>query len=98
MRGKLSKGIQEKSLKVLNREITERERRLYAYVDFYLKNGGIIEFRKINAEEEDILFALQKEKHIKLEESGINFKCVCTREYYDYIQDILADSYVEEWL
>ena len=97
MRGKLSKGIQEKSLKVLNREITEREMRLYAYVDFCLKNGGIIEFRKINAGEEDILFALQKEKHIKLEESGINFKCVCTREYYDYIQDILADSYVEEW-
>ena len=59
MRGKLSKGIQEKSLKVLNREITEREMRLYAYVDFCLKNGGIIEFRKINADEEDILFALQ---------------------------------------
>ena len=42
MRGKLSKGIQEKSLKVLNREITEREMSLYAYVDFCLKNGGII--------------------------------------------------------
>ena len=76
MRGKLSKGIQEKSL----------------------KNGESIKIRTYNAEEEDILFALQKEKHIKLEESGINFKCVCTREYYDYIQDILADSYVEEWL
>lgn len=44
MRGKLSKGIQEKSLKVLNREITEREMRLYAYVDFCLKMEGSSSF------------------------------------------------------
>lgn len=62
MRGKLSKGIQEKSLKVLNREITEREMRLYAYVDFCLKNGGIIEFRKINARKK-IFFLHYKKKN-----------------------------------
>ena len=39
MRGMLTDKIQEKAVSFLNREITQKELRLYPYIDYSIKNG-----------------------------------------------------------
>lgn len=39
MRGMLTDKIQEKAVLFLNREITQKELRLYPYIDYSIKNG-----------------------------------------------------------
>lgn len=89
-RGRLSKKAQEIAKNFLGEEITTRELRLYPYIDFCLKNCGIIQREKINSEEVAILEKRQAEGHLKKSGKYITV----TRAFYDFIQDILAETYV----
>ena len=87
-RGMLTEAIQEKAKKFLGREIDTTELRLYPYLDFCWKNGGSIDINKLSTEEYCIFGILEKHQ---------NYFCGYiepTREFYDFVQDILAESYV----
>lgn len=95
MRGMLTDKIQEKAVSFLNREITQKELRLYPYIDYSIKNGCYRwSYAKMDEEEIKILNKLYDEKHIVYSPE----KIIVTRKFYNYIQDILATGYVEEFI
>lgn len=94
MRGILTTEIQNKANSFLKREISQKELRLYPYIDYSIKNGCQgWSYSKID-EEIKILNRLYDERHIIYSPE----KIIVTRNFYDFIQDILAISYVEEFL
>lgn len=93
-RGMLTDEIQKISKDFLGREITIRELRLYPFLDYCLKNDWEWNLSKLNKEEKDILEELQDAKHLIFSISIFR----CTKEFYDYIQLILAESYVPEFV
>ena len=52
MRRQLTDKIQKIAKQYLGREITTTKLRLYPYIDYCVKNGGIIDRRKMNNEEQ----------------------------------------------
>lgn len=90
MRGALTIGIVEKAKEFLGREITVRELRLYPYLDYTMKNSQKLEPCRINQEEREILQKLREAGHIEGGASGLGM----TKEFYDFIQEILWMSYV----
>jgi len=90
VRGQLTEDVQEFAKQFLGREITTRELRLYPYLDFVMKNQQKIEPAHINQEERDILATLKNEEHIEGGASGLSM----TKEFYDYINQVLWVSYV----
>jgi len=89
-RGALTDRIQEIAVGFLGREITTRELRLYAYVDFVMKNEQRIDPNKIETVERDVLSVLRKEGHIEGGAGGLSM----TKEFYDYLQEVLWEGYV----
>ena len=92
MRGQLTERIQELAKGFLGREITTLELRLYPYLDFIMKNGQRIDPNKINKEDRGILQKLREEEHIEGGASGLSM----TKEFYDYINQVLWFGYVVE--
>lgn len=92
-RGCLNAEKQKIAKGFLGREITTRELRLYPYIDYCIKNGGFYKPEQINEDEVEILKRLSQEDHVISTQSII----ICTREFYNYMQDVLAESYVETW-
>ena len=90
MRGQLTDEIQSLVKDFLGREITVRELRLYPYLDYVMKNEQKIDPNHINQEERDILKTLRQEGHIEGGASGL----AMTKEFYDYINQVLWFSYV----
>lgn len=95
MRGVLTDKIQDRAVGFLGRTISQKELRLYPYIDYSVKNGcqGWC-YDKLYTEEIKILNQLYEEKHITYSRE----KIIVTRRFYDYMQDVLAISYVEEFL
>lgn len=95
MRGILTTEIQNKANSFLKREISQKELRLYPYIDYSIKNGCQgWSYSKMDEKEIKILNRLYDERHIIYSPE----KIIITRNFYDFIQDILAISYVEEFL
>jgi len=90
-RGMLTEKAKEIAMNFLGRDITVRELRLYPYIDYQIKNGQRINPNKINGEERMILSTLREDGHINGGASGLSI----TREFYDYLQDILFETYVK---
>ena len=90
-RGFLCESIQEKAKKFLGEEITQKELRLYPFIDYTIKNGGYLDRSKIDDEERKILNERISQRHIFRSYDGYIF---VSREFYDFMQDVLADSYV----
>lgn len=90
MRGQLNDKIQELAKGFLGREITTTELRLYPYLDYVMKNEQKIEPIHINQEDRGILRILKNEGHIEGGASGLSM----TKEFYDYINQVLWFSYV----
>ena len=90
MRGQLNGKIQQLAKEFLGREITVRELRLYPYLDYVMKNEQRLNPRHINVEERQILKTLKAEGHIEGGASGLSI----TKEFYDYINQVLWYSYV----
>jgi len=89
-RGQLNEKAQNIAKKFLNREIDTTELRLYPYLDFLMKNEQIIDIRKCNQDDRNVLSVLRKEGHIEGGASGL----AITKEFYDYINEILWHTYV----
>lgn len=90
MRGILTENVKKIAKDFLGREINIAELRLYPYIDYVMKNSQKIEISKVNAEERGILSVLKKEGHI----DGVLIQLLITREFYDYLQNILWEAYV----
>jgi len=91
MRGQLTEDIQKLAKTFLGREISVRELRLYPYLDYVMKNGQVIEPNRIGKDERDVLSVLRQEGHIEGGASGL----AMTKEFYDYINQVLWFGYVE---
>ncbi len=89
-RGILNNEIKAISEKFLGRKISQTELRLYPYLDYQMKNDKKIEPKRINADERLILATLRNEGHISGGASGLQM----TKEFYDYIQQVLWFGYV----
>ena len=94
-RGMLSEKLQQKSQAFLKRCITIPELRLYPYIDYCIKNACQgWDYANLNEKEMIILAMLMKEHHIAYSPE----KIIISREFYNFIQDIMAISYVEQFL
>lgn len=95
MRGAITDKIIEKSKLFLGREITQKELRLYPYIDYSIKNSCQgWSYDKMDLEEIDILNKLYDEKHLIYSPE----KVIVSRKFYDFLQDVLAESYVDEFI
>lgn len=90
-RGMLCESVINKSKEFLRVEISQKELRLYPYLDYIWKNGGRIDLSKVDNEEMDIIDTRINEGHMLVDSDS---KIYPTRKFYDYVQDILADTYV----
>lgn len=91
-RGMLTNKAKEIAKEFLGREIEVKELRLYPYIDYCLKNQ--FQLNRVSKEEIVILDTLSEGGHLVYGVSYIR----CTREFYDYIQDMLAETYVPDFL
>lgn len=89
-RGCLNEEVQKIAKAFLKREITTTELRLYPYLDYLMKNEQRIDPRRVNQEDREILQTLRTEGHIEGGASGLSM----TKEFYDYINQVLWYSYV----
>lgn len=92
-RGQLTEEISKKAKEFLGREIDTTELRLYPYLDYCTKNSGSIDMRKIDNIEVGILEKLEEEGHI--ETYGLYSYFSMSKDFYDFIQEILWLAYVE---
>ena len=94
-RGMLTDSIREKASQFLKREITQKELRLYPYIDYSIKNAcNGWSYNKMDTEEIRILNQLYKENHLIYSPE----KVVVSKPFYDFMQEILALGYVGEFL
>lgn len=95
MRGVLTEEIKTKASEFLKRDITQKELRLYPYIDYCIKNTcQRWSYDKLDLDEIAILNKLYDEEHIVYSPE----KIMVSRPFYDFMQDILAMSYVEEFV
>jgi len=90
VRGQLTEDIQKLAKDFLGRKITVRELRLYPYLDYVMKNNQKIEPNRLGQEEREVLSVLRKEEHVEGGASGLSM----TKEFYDYINQVLWLGYV----
>lgn len=90
-RGILTDAAQKKAVVFLGEEITTKELRLYPFLDYCWKNGGYVDRSKLSKEEEDIIIQREKQGHLSREYGGYNLP---SRAFYDFVQDVLAETYV----
>ena len=95
MRGKLTEALKKKGEAFLGREFTQKELRLYPYIDYCIKNNCQgWSFSKMNATELDIIDQLEEDGCLVYSAE----KVVVSRAFYNFMQDMLAESYVENFL
>ncbi len=89
-RGNLSKEVQDISRKRIGREISLRELRLLPYLYHVMINARELDPMKITGEERGILQRLKSEGHLAGGMTGLSM----TKEFWDYIGEVLWLSYV----
>lgn len=89
-RGELTPFIKARMEAFLGRETTVAELRLLPYIGFVMVNDRAIDPKKVNREERDILALWRAAGYIEGGMSGL----ALTREFYDFVQDILFFGYV----
>lgn len=92
MRGALTKEVQKIAKKHIGREITLRELRLMPYVQYVMLNEQKLEPIKISPEEREVLKKWKEEKHIEGGATGLSI----TKEFWDFMCEILFESYVKD--
>lgn len=97
-RGCLTEKAKKISIELFGREIGQFELRLFPYLDYCLKNGGILNVFKLSTEE---LFYILNNEDIKITEKSIDgkdyeLKITVTKEFYDIMQEFLWECYVEK--
>lgn len=89
-RGQLTDAIRHKMETFLGRPTSLGELHLIPYLQYVMVNDQVIDPKKINREERDILSLLRKAGHIEGGASGL----AVTREYFAFMCDVLFDAYV----
>ena len=89
-RGQLTDSSKAKMEAFLARTATQTELRLYPYLQFVIMNEQRIDPQKINGAERQILSKLRAAGHIEGGASGF----AMTREFWDFLCDVLFDTYV----
>lgn len=90
-RGELTSEIQEIAKIFLGREIDQTELRLYPYIHYCATNERKLKPEKINMEEKQII---RRWKDAGLFEGGISDDSMnMTKEFFDYMNDILWHGY-----
>jgi hypothetical protein len=89
-RGEFTPHIAEKMRKFLGRESDQIELRLIPYLQYTMVNSQRVEPSKVNDNERAILSKLRVAGHIEGGASGL----AVTREYWDFMCDILFDAYL----
>lgn len=89
-RGTFTDEAKTKMEKFLGRETSQKELRLYPYLQNTMMNEQRIDPNKIDGEERKILQQLREAGHVEGGASGL----AMTREFWDFINDVLFDTYV----
>ena len=89
-RGELTEPVRAKMEKFLGRETSTDELRLLPYLQYQMMNEQRIDPAKINSDDRAILRLLKQGGHIEGGMSGL----AMTREFWDFINDVLFDAYV----
>jgi len=89
-RGVLTDELQKLAQDFLGRQITTTELRLYPYLDYVMKNNQRLDPQKCNDDDRRVLATLRQEGHISGGASGLSM----TKEFYDYINQVLWYGYV----
>lgn len=90
VRGVLNADIQELAKEYFGEEMTTTELRLIPYIDYCVKNGNDFSLSQINDDELEILQYWEETERVLLSTG----KVFITRSFYNFIQNILAVSYV----
>lgn len=90
-RGELTERIKEKSRELLGYEIGVTELRLLPYVQYIMVNEQIIDIRKINQEEREILEKWRTKEFVEGGASGL----AMTKDFWDAICEIVFLGYVD---
>lgn len=91
-RGCITKEITEASKKFMGCEITVRELRLLPYLQDCLMNCRTLSRQSLNEEETGILFDWKERGYI----SGDILMPVLTKEFYDFMCEVLYYSYIKK--
>ncbi len=91
-RGVITKEIQEVSKEHIGREITQKELRLIAYVQYRSMNEHNLDIAHINQEERKILSKWKEEKFLEGGASGL----LITKKFWDFMCAILFIGYVRQ--
>lgn len=89
-RGQVTPDTDRLAVAFLGRTIDQTELRMLPYIDYVMKNDQKIDPRKVNGEERQFLSFLREGNHIAGGAGGL----ALTREFYDFIQEVLWYSYV----
>lgn len=98
MRGSLTIESQKIAKEFLGKELQTFELRLFPYIDYCLKYDSKIHCDKVNDEEISFIYELEKNGHLNIIEcfpAYMKFKC--TKNFYDFLQEILWETYIEKF-
>lgn len=90
MRGQVTPDVDRLATAFLGRTINQTELRLLPYIDYVMKNDQKINPTKVNRDEREFLGFLRQGGHIEGGASGL----AITRDFYDFVQEVLWYSYV----
>lgn len=90
-RGKLTNEIKFEAEKYLNREFTQKELRLYPYLQYVFVNGSQIDRRKIDLDEWKIIDILIKEGRILCQYPNYYYP---STEFWKFMNEVILKAYV----
>ena len=90
-RGILTPEIVELGKELLGEELTTRALRLLPFIQYTIMNSKIMDQRSINSEERDTIGSWTQKGFISFH----NNKLKVSREFYDAMNEILWQSYVD---
>lgn len=97
-RGTFTPKVHELSEKLLGRQMTITELRLLPYLDNCIKDFNILKdthFRsKVSDDEIEFIHWLEEQGHVLWQAD----KIMVTKEFYDFMKEVLWESYVELYL
>ena len=91
-RGVLSARVAQRGRELLGREMTQKELRLMPYLMDVSMNGQLIDWAKVNSDEETILDEWQAQGFITL---GENDKVTISADFWHIISDLIYLAYVD---
>ena len=91
-RGVLTPEIKEKAEVYLHRDFSQKELRLYPYLQYCCINSEPVDWRKIDGEEKDIIDRLDIDGLLVWDCTS---RIIPTREFWNFMCDIITDGYVK---